>query len=344
MSAEVITLLICVVCLTLLLLFFAWKYFILRGELRHFRDQLNEIRTTDREQPLRVASFGVPSVELAAEINLLVKELRSAAQSSAEEERRIRTIMAGVSHDFRTPLTSADGYLQLVEEMLKDIPGREEIGEKDAPGAETLPSEVIMRREQLAEIRDYLRIVSERIKYLRSLSDEFFEVTYLEAAEELPLSDVRLDTLLSEVILSQASWIEEGQLRADFRIPDEKMIISADHHYLERILENLFSNARKYARSFLQVSVDTSSPEEILLTMKNDVESSLLPDASHLFEPFYRAGGRTGRGTGLGLYVVKELAEAMHFRITGKVEDEDFILILGMPRRKGGNAGPEPLS
>ena len=104
--------------LGLLALVLLVRYLGLRAELRAFREQINEIRTTDREQPIKVASFGAPSVELAREINLLVEELRTVANRSAEEERRVRTIMAGVSHDFRTPLTAADGYLQMSEDLL----------------------------------------------------------------------------------------------------------------------------------------------------------------------------------------------------------------------------------
>jgi len=314
--------------LALILVVLLVKYLSLRSELKAFREQLNEIRNTDRKQPIKVASFSAPSVELAKEINLIVAELREAAIRSADEERRIRTIMAGVSHDFRTPITAADGYLQLAGELLS--------GDR--------PRETFTGKE-LSELRDYLKIVNERIRYLRALSDEFFEVTYLDAKKDIPLSGVRLDILLSEVLLAQNSWIEEGEIATDFNIPEEQMTVIADRHYLERILENLFSNARKYTKSRLKVMVEKGVADEsfsaeitgmeggsrICLLIENDIEDMQEMDTAHIFEPFYRAKGRSGPGTGLGLYVCKELACAMHFEIEGNVTGNVFQLKLTMP-------------
>ena len=330
MDGIAICFLVIALVLALILLVLLVKYLSLRAELKAFREQLNEIRNTDRKQPIKVASFSAPSVELAKEINLIVGELREAAIRSADEERRIRTIMAGVSHDFRTPITAADGYLQLAEELLSGE------GTPDA-----------LTEKELSELRDYLKIVNKRIRFLRALSDEFFEVTYLDAKKDMPLSEVRLDILLSEVLLAQNSWIEEGKITTDFSIPEEQLTVIADRHYLERILENLFSNARKYTKSRLKVTVenrkggadeslraettDTKGKNRICLLIENDMQDTQEMDTAHIFEPFYRAKGRSGPGTGLGLYVCKELSEAMHFEIEGNVTDNVFQLRCVMP-------------
>lgn len=312
---NITILLIVLACIFMLLaLVLLIRYLSLKAELKQFSEQIKEIRTTDREQPIKVASFGVSSVTLAEEINLLIAELRNTAKQSADAEQRLRTIMAGVSHDFRTPLTSADGYLQMTEEMLGKL------------------SDPQLPIHDLTEIRDYLKIVSERIHYLRSLSDEFFEVTYIEAKKDLPLEDVRFDTLLSDVLLAQVDWIETSGIRTVFRIPEEQMVIRADRHYLERILENLLSNARKYTKSRLEISVDKTDPSSVTLCIKNDIDTALQLDPTHIFEPFYRAKGRSGPGTGLGLYVCKELAEAMHFELTGMIRDDFFQIRLVMPK------------
>ena len=388
MDTSTILLLCAVGVLLILTLFFLVRYLRMRAELRSFREQINEIRTTDREQPIKVASFGAPTVDLAKEINLLVKELREAVNRSEEEERRVRIIMAGVSHDFRTPLTAADGYLQMVDEILKRYPEAQAADRNYAgdtadhgspsgtgddhgviaePGVDRgtpagagvdhgssvgnreLPPEAL---NDLKEIRDYLTIVSERVRYLRSLSDEFFEVTYLDARKKIPLEKVRLDTVLSEVILGQYQWIEKEQIETRFQIPEEKMEILADKHYLERILENLFSNARKYTKSFLAVEITENGDagdgnpgsgefgKAVIFTIRNDIREYTEMDTAHIFEPFYRAKGRTGQGTGLGLYVCKELAEAMHFTIEGNVTGGVFELKLSMPKAEAsGKAG-----
>ncbi len=331
--------------LGLLILVLLVKYLLLKKELRSFRDQINEIRTTNREQPITVASFRASTTSLASEINLLTEELTSRAKESAEEEKRLRQVMAGVSHDFRTPLTSADGYLQLVSEMLERIlrrcndSGADNNSKEGAAGksgndnqpaiskADTLPA-----TQELTEIRDYLVIVSERIRYLKALSDEFFEVTYLDAGSDLPLEPVRFDTVLSEVMLSQYSWIETSGLSVTTEIPEEQLLVRADRHYLERILENLFSNARKYANSRLTVCAEKAADaSSVTFRIQNDLQSGLSFEPERIFEPFYRSRERMGQGTGLGLYVCKELATAMHFTIAAEVEGGMFSIRLTMP-------------
>lgn len=313
MDTITIMLLVSTSVLGILALFFLARWLGLRKELRQFTEQINEIRTTDREQPIKVASFGAPSVELAREINLLVKELRDAASRSADEEQRVRTIMAGVSHDFRTPLTAADGYLQMVRDSL-----------------ESMPPDEAERIHELTEIRDYLSIVTERLRYLKTLSDEFFEVTYLDAKKDLPLEHVRFDIVLSEVMMAKYSWIEASGIEPKLSIPEEQLTVQADRHYLERILENLFSNVRKYAKSRIELSV-RKNDDSIIFRLGNDVDESFTIDVEHIFEPFYRAKDRSGPGTGLGLYVVKELAAAMHFQIEGTTEGAFFEICLRMP-------------
>jgi len=292
----------------------------IRKELGRFRKQIHEIRTAEREQPVKVASFDASTTELAAEINRLISLLRSRVKSSAEEERRLRTIMAGVSHDFRTPLTAAAGYLQLTEEAVERI----------YKGLADSRDEQV--QEELRNIRDYLSIIDNRIRYLKDLSDEFFEVTYLDAGANLPLETVRFDTLLSDVMLRQYNRITEAGLSVETYIPEENLTVQADRHYLERILENLFSNALKYAGK--KISIRVEKPErcsnETAFVIENDMEPSLMPDPERVFEPFYRAKDRSGPGTGLGLYVCRELAAAMDMPIEAQLDRELFRIRLSM--------------
>ena len=354
MDSLTIVLIVGCSLLGLLALILLVRYLSLQAELRAFREQLNEIRTTDREQPIKVASFGASSVELAREINLLVEELRTAANRSAEEERRVRTIMAGVSHDFRTPLTAADGYLQMVKEAVDGMltEGATQNTKPATDGkttAEDPCEDIAVRTQELTEIRDYLCIVSERMRYLKTLSDEFFEVTYLDAKKSLPLETVRFDIVLSEVMMGQYAWIEASGIEPRMSIPEEQLTVRADRHYLERILENLFSNVRKYAKSRIELTAtkttanptgsdgtdaasDPAGEGQICFILRNDMDESITLDVDHIFEPFYRAKARPGPGTGLGLYVVKELADAMAFQIEGRAEGEMFEIRLTMPR------------
>ena len=324
--------LIMIVCIAFV---FIRKYFMMKSELNNFKNQIHQIRTTDREQPITVASFGTSSVELANEINALIQDLTTLAREAAENEKKMRIVMAGVSHDFRTPLTAADGYLQMIEKTLEGcrIVAEKSGGYDDNNASVSKEDADIVRKgvlEQEKELREYLGIVHEKVSYLKNLSDEFFEVTYIDASEKVELSPVRFDTVLSDVLLAAYSVIEEKKLEMKMDIPEEKLLISADEHYLKRILENLFSNAEKYAVSFIEVTVKREDGA-VRLSVKNDISGDFSPDTDHIFEPFYRAKGRSGPGSGLGLYVCKELADFMNFKIEGSIESDIFCIELIMP-------------
>ena len=168
------------------------------------------------------------------------------------------------------------------------------------------------------------------MSYLKKLSDEFFEVTYIDASEKITLGKVRFDTVLSDVMLSAYNTIDGKGLEMKTDIPEEKLLIAADEHYVKRILENLFSNAEKYAVSFIEVSVKQLDGA-VKLIVRNDISDDLATDTEHIFEPFYRAKGRSGPGTGLGLYVCKELSDFMNFNIEGYIERDVFSVELMMP-------------
>ncbi|SEF42349.1 Histidine kinase-, DNA gyrase B-, and HSP90-like ATPase [Eubacterium ruminantium] len=324
MNTLTLILLIALIICLFILIGILIRYHLLRAEVRSFREQLNMIRTTDREQPLQVASFSASSVELAKEINLLTEELRKAATEATESEKRIRVIMAGVSHDFRTPLTSIDGYLQMIQGMLDEcniIKNRIE---------ENTKTIVDIDENKYNELREYLDIVYDKVRYLKELSDEFFEVTYIQAKNNPEMKSVRFDTVLSEELLSSYNWINEKKLDIKIDIPDEKLTVQADEHYLKRIIENLFSNARKYSETFLVINVIKNS-DYIKLNMKNDINSEMNIDTAHIFEPFVRSKDRSGPGTGLGLYICKELADYLGFSISGNVEKNIFTVELVMP-------------
>ena len=302
---ETLIISIALIITTITALVFIRKYFMQKSEMISFRKQLNKIRTTDREQPLMVASFGAPSIELAKEINALTADLKKLAMEATENEKKMKIVMAGVSHDFRTPLTSADGYLQMIDNTLTDS-------------------------EVSKELREYLDIVKEKVSYLKKMSDEFFEVSYLEAVDKAILGAVRFDTVLSNVMLSTYNSISEKNLLMKPEIPEEKLLVLADEHYLTRILENLFSNAEKYAVSYISVNVSTEK-DNIRLKVENDVSVNTSFEETHIFDPFYRGTGRSGPGTGLGLYICKELADFMNYSINGHLDKGVFSIELIMP-------------
>lgn len=182
--------------------------------------------------------------------------------------------------------------------------------------------------------REYLVIVNRKIRYLRELSDDFFELT--ELGKEIDNAEkgdnrkdrIKLTALVTDTILGQNAWIEERGLQVTFDLPDKEIIIESNEHALRRILENLFSNAKKYANSELAVSLKVQNEGVWAITLQNDYADAGKIDIAKLFDPFYRSEARSGQGSGLGLYVVKNLAGWLGYEVQAGIEGAYFFITI----------------
>ena len=104
-------------------------------------------------------------------------------------------------------------------------------------------------------VRGLCKSYKQYIRYLKELSDAFFELTKIEnGAVELHTEQVNLSNLLTETLLEQHTWIAERNIKTDFAITDG-ILVQTDRHCLSRILQNLMSNAHKYAADRFSVTL-----------------------------------------------------------------------------------------
>lgn len=290
---------ILIVCLCAVLVLVLLKYFHLKNEIRHFTKSAQKLKDFSYEQPIKVTTFDKDIVNLANVLNEHIEIQKHLGDEYRQSSKRVSNIISGISHDFRTPLTAALGYLQMIEKS-------GELSESS---------------------REYLSVATEKNKYLKELSDEFFELTKLEADNsEVEFEKINLSNFLSERLLEQYGWIEKKNFITDFNITDG-IVISTNRHYLERILENVFSNAKKYAEKSLSLSL-TQSDNKIKLILSNDINPEDEIDVSRIFEPFYRTASRTKNGSGLGLYVVKCLCKKLNINVSAQMDGSLFSIVL----------------
>jgi len=235
----------------------------------------------------------VPQLEqLTARVNETVEQARQAATRTRAEERRIRSFIADVSHDLRTPLTSVRGYLQLLERT-----------ELDA-----------VQRERLAAAH-------RQTVELGALVDRLYEYAYLldvEPRQEIEHVDVGL--LVGEVLLGMTSEIEGAGLEVELD-PPTGLVLATDREMLTRIVQNLGRNAVQHGRGRLVVEVEESY-DGVLLQVTNDVPDGQRIDAERLFDRFYTADrSRSGRTSGLGLSIVRVLTEQLGGEVTARQDE-----------------------
>ena len=285
------------VCLLVILTVVMWKYLSLKRNIRRFSQELERQKDSDYKQPIKVTEFDKDLVELAVKINEHTDIQRQLGNEYEQSKNQLSTVISGISHDFRTPLTAALGYLQMIEKS-------GELSEQNA---------------------EYLCIAMQKNRYLKELSDEFFELTKIENGnEKLNFEQINLSNFLTDIVLEQHSWIAERNISTEFAIADGIMI-QTDLHGLTRILNNLMSNAQKYTADSFCVTLCRDG-ERVTLRVSNTLADSTSLDIDRVFEPFYRMNARTAGGSGIGLYVVKLLCDRLGLSVSAQIDGNVFFV------------------
>ncbi|MBE6840227.1 MAG: HAMP domain-containing histidine kinase [Ruminococcus sp.] len=287
-----------IVCLFVLFFVFFLKYIILKRQIKSFGRQVESRKDVEYGSPIKVDNFDRDIVDLAVKLNEHTDIQRILDVEYKRSREQLNNVISGISHDFRTPLTAALGYLQMIEKS-------GELTEKNA---------------------EYLEIALQKNAYLKELSDEFFELSKLENGQEnVTLESINLSNLISDFVMEQYGWMQEREITPDFEISDG-IVIESNLNYVMRITENLFSNAQKYTLKNLGVSV-SKNESGVVFSVFNDTEESIDIDITRVFEPFYKPVSRNKSGSGLGLYVVKCLSDKLGIEAKAEFDKNGFFRI-----------------
>jgi signal transduction histidine kinase len=230
---------------------------------------------------------------LAADASRMVTQLaeREAERDAADTARR--DLVAAVSHDLRTPLTS----LRLLADAIED----------DLVDADTR--------------RDYLGQMSLHIRTLSALIDDLFELSRLEAGDiQWSMQHVRLDELVAETVEAMRVQAAAHGVQVSAAIPSNLAPAHGDPERLQRVLFNLIQNAIRHTPADGGVTVLAEAIGSGIEVEVADTGSGLATaDRERAFDPFYRGGNsgsaRPAGGSGLGLTICRAIVEAHGGRI-----------------------------
>jgi signal transduction histidine kinase len=195
-------------------------------------------------------------------------------------------VISLVSHEMRTPLTAIQGMSELLAHY------------------EVSPER---RREMNLAIND-------EVKRLTRMITQYLDITRLESgATVLRRTPVRVEVLIERTTLLLGQLAAERDIRITRQFPPDLPGIVADPDLLGRAIDNLVSNAIKYSRPGTGVSVAVEARDAEIAILVIDEGFGIPPeDTQRIFEKFYRvprAQDADIPGTGLGLPLVKEIAE-----------------------------------
>lgn len=276
------------------------------GRLARFLER--EDRSANERATVSFSTPGISSV--AAAVNCEMDSLRDERAALGERQEAFRRDLAALSHDIRTPLAGAQGYLQL-------------------HGRSADPAE----RERC------LREASSRLSAMRELTDRLFD--YAKAADsDSPLACEPVEALpvLAEVLAGAYPQLKERGWDPAIDFEDEGSAVLADPEALSRVFSNLLANALRHGTSAPRVSQRLVPPDGgagrgmVEFAFSNKVEDPAAIDADRLFERFYRAdGARSGGGSGLGLAIVANLCRRMGGDVSAHVEGDELVVATTLP-------------
>lgn len=288
---------ISVISLAILLIVFIYIYFSLLRPFHKMEKFASNIAQGDFSMPLnyeRSNYFG----QFTWAFDSMRREISKARASEREAIENNKTVIATLSHDIKTPLSSIRAYAEGLEANLDKTPEQRE-----------KYLSVLMRKcDEVSKLTDdlFLHSISDLDKI--KVNSEIFELVSF------------METAIAEIAGEQKDIYWEND--------NQPLVVIADRKRLMQIIENIINNARKYAKTDIIISLQRSEGN-VEIHFRDYGRGIPNEDMPFIFDKFYR-GKNSGdeQGSGLGLYIVHYLAEKMNGSVLLHNKDDGLEVIV----------------
>ena len=279
-----------------------------KNEIRSISNQLREIKPQDTNELIHSGGSGRASADLINEINALLRQMQRSRIHYQQKNHALEQMMTNISHDLRTPLTSAMGYIHIIQgsDLTEDEKNRE------------------------------LAIIEKRLVRLEELINSFFEFSQIISNDMAPeKAECNIIAVLEESIAHYYDDYCARDRQILFECRQHKLMIYSNKNMLLRIFDNLISNSLKHGTGNLTVSVtlakDVQASEIVQIRFENELHDSDI-DINHIFDEFYTTDiSRTKGNTGLGLAIVKQFTEILNGSLSARNADGLFMMTVFLP-------------
>lgn len=279
---------------------FGYIYFAILRPFDKMKDFAEKISTGDFNVPLKYERsnyFG----EFTWAFDSMRNEISKLRASEKEAVENNKTIIATLSHDIKTPIASIRAYIE---------------------GLSANMDSSYEKRER------YLRVITKKCDEVSRLTNDLF-LHSISDLDKLKINSEQIEicSFMENVIHEIAAEQSDVQIKkADFAA-----VVNADKNRLMQVAENLINNARKYAKTDIDLFF-TREESEITLHFRD--YGSGIPDENmpFIFDKFYR-GNNCGneQGSGLGLYIVKYITEKMGGTVTLLNHQNGLEVLVSLP-------------
>ncbi|NNE47340.1 MAG: HAMP domain-containing protein [Rhodothermales bacterium] len=226
--------------------------------------------------------------QLADSFNSMADTIVANMEEMARVDRQRRELIANVSHDLRSPLSSMQGYLETIA----------------------------MKGGELSDDqrREYLDVVSRNASSLSSLVSELFELSKLDAGQvELKPESFSSSELVQDLVQQFRPDAERKRVDIAAEIPSDLLMVHADIALVERAIANLIDNAIQFTPEGGHVRVRTERVEgKVEIAVADTGPGIPEGEVANIFERFYRVEKSRSRergGAGLGLAITRRIIE-----------------------------------
>lgn len=270
-----------------------------KRQLKDMMDALIDIESGNGNRKI-LATNDELTADLSYKINQIVYRYeRQILQLKAADETN-RQIMTSLSHDVRTPLTTLIGYLDAVHRG------------------------VIVGKER----EEYLEIARRKAHDLKDYIDILFDWFKLNSSEfALAIERVEIAELTRNILKDWIPIFEESYLDYKIEIPEKPLFTRVDMDGYARIVNNLVQNVIVHSQGG-QIKIEVAEKEtEIEICIEDNGSGIEKNELQHIFERLYKCDkGRSDKGSGLGLSIVRQMVEKMKGRITVQSEPHQYTV------------------
>ena len=227
------------------------------------------------------------------------------ARSRQEKLAAMGRVSAGVAHEIRNPLAAISQANALLAEDARD-PGQ----------------------------RQLLQMVTENVQRLKRIVDDVMAVAPGQVHDVHPIDATAQVRAVCTEWAAAAGLAPDGGRVLQLHLPEAPLGVLFDPEHLRRVLVNLLDNARRHASQAagaIEVRLDSRDETRVFLSVSSDGTTIPADVERYLFEPFFST---RSRGTGLGLYICRELCErygaSIDFRLrqAGGVDRNEFFIAM----------------
>lgn len=283
---------IIIILLLVIIGIFIALYIFYASELKNINTQLKKINEAKTNSKILLTSSNKELRKLIIEVNKNIEEKQNSEAIYKRLDLGIRQSIANISHDLRTPLTSVMGYIHLIED-------------------ENLEKE---------ERSEYLDVIKNRTRDLEELITSFYDLSRLEGKEyKFEMTSININNIMCEVLGSFYKDLLKSNIKSIVDVEETPYFIIGDNIATKRVISNLVQNIIKYGEGDVIFSLKRNG-DYVVTIFENKAEKITKEDVEKLFERFFTADkSRTGKSTGLGLAITKELVQQMGHEIKAEL-------------------------